>query len=143
MDRLSPLGPVYQAGTLSGNPLACAAGMATLEALEKPGVFEGIENSMKTLCAGLGAAAKAAGVPVYQTQVGSMACMFFHDGPVTNYTQATASSTGKYSKFFWGMLQRGVYLAPSQFEAAFMSSAHTDADIAKTIEAAEAALKDL
>ncbi|MBI5092575.1 MAG: glutamate-1-semialdehyde 2,1-aminomutase [Candidatus Hydrogenedentes bacterium] len=143
MDHLSPVGPVYQAGTLSGNPLATAAGLATLEALEKPGVFESIEKRLVDLCAELGAAAKEAGVPVYQTQVGSMACMFFHDGPVTNYAEATASNTGHYAKFFWGMLNRGVYLAPSQFEAMFMSSAHEPSDLAKTVEAARASLKGL
>jgi glutamate-1-semialdehyde 2,1-aminomutase len=143
MDQLSPVGPVYQAGTLAGNPLATAAGIATLEVLEQPGVFESIEAQMTKLGDGLGAAAKDAGVPVYQTQVGSMACMFFNDAPVTNYEEATASDTDRYSKFFWSMLENGVYLAPSQFEAAFMSSAHTDAEIDQTLDAAKAALAAL
>jgi glutamate-1-semialdehyde 2,1-aminomutase len=135
MNLLAPEGPVYQAGTLSGNPLAMAAGLATLEALEQPGVFDGIEQSMTRLCEGMGAIAKETGVPVYQTQAGSMACMFFNENPVRNYDDATASDTKRYAAFFRGMLERGVYFAPSQFEAAFMSAAHTEADIDKTLDA--------
>ena len=136
MDMLAPQGPVYQAGTLSGNPLAMAAGLATLEALEHPGVFETIEQSMTALCNGLGECAKQAGIPVYQTKAGSMACMFFNETPVRNYEEATASNTERYAAFFRGMLERGVYFAPSQFEACFMSLAHTAAEIDKTLEAA-------
>ncbi len=143
MDNLSPVGPVYQAGTLSGNPLATAAGIATLDELCKPGVFEKIENSMTTLCEGLGEIAREAGIPVYQTQVGTMACMFFNEGPVRNYTEATASDTGRFAKYFRGMLERGVYIAPSQFEAGFMSSAHTEKEIDKTLEAARETFKTL
>ncbi len=143
MDQVSPVGPIYQAGTLSGNPLATAAGLATIEVLETPGLFEAAEAQLAKLCAGLGAAARAAGVPIYQTQVGTMAGLFFHEGPVRNYTDATASDTARYAKFFWAMLERGVYLAPAQFEALFISSAHTDADIAHTVEAAEAAFATL
>lgn len=138
MDRLSPLGPVYQAGTLSGNPLATAAGLATLEVLEQPGVFDQIEQNLAQLGKEMGAIAGEAGVPVYQTQVGSMACLFFHDGPVKNYVDATASDTDRYGKFFWGMLERGVCFAPSQFEAMFMSVAHGPAEIDQTLEAARA-----
>jgi len=104
MDRLSPVGPVYQAGTLSGNPLATAAGLATLSVLERPGVVESIERKLAMLCDGLGEIAEEAGVPVCQTRAGSMACMFFHDGPVRNYAEATASDTQRYARFFWGML---------------------------------------
>lgn len=136
MDLLSPVGTVYQAGTLSGNPLATAAGLATLDVLSAPGLFDRIEAQLMRLGEGLGAIAKEAGIPVFQTQAGSMACLFFHEGPVTDYAQATASDTKRYAKYFWGMLERGVYLAPSQFEAAFMSAAHTDADIDKTLDAA-------
>lgn len=136
MDKLSPVGPVYQAGTLAGNPLATAAGLATLTVLERPGVFEAIEQKMKQLGEGLGAIAREAGVPVFQTRAGSMACLFFHEGPIRNYAEATGSDTKRYATFFWGMLERGVYLAPSQFEAAFMSSAHGDAEIDRTLEAA-------
>lgn len=136
MDKLSPVGPVYQAGTLAGNPLATAAGLATLSVLERPGAFEDIEQKMKRLGDGLGAIAREAGIPVFQTRAGSMACLFFHNGPIRNYAEATGSDTTRYAKFFWGMLDRGVYLAPSQFEAAFMSSAHDDAEIDHTLEAA-------
>jgi glutamate-1-semialdehyde 2,1-aminomutase len=136
MDCVSPTGPVYQAGTLSGNPLATAAGLATLDVLEEPGMVKKIEESLASLCEGLGALAHEAGVPVFQTRVGSMACMFFHDGPVTNYAEATSSDTDRYAKFFWGMLERGVYFAPSQFEAAFMSSAHSERELDQTLSAA-------
>lgn len=136
MDQVSPSGPIYQAGTLSGNPLATAAGLATLDVLEEPGVVKRIEDVMKSLCDGLGEIAREAGIPVYQTRAGSMACLFFHDGLITNYAEATASDTKRYARFFWGMLERGVYLAPSQFEAAFMSSVHTERDIDQTLTAA-------
>ncbi|NUM55026.1 MAG: glutamate-1-semialdehyde 2,1-aminomutase [Candidatus Hydrogenedentes bacterium] len=143
MDRVSPVGPIYQAGTLSGNPLATAAGIEMLDVLEEPGVFNGVVDTMTRLCAELGTLARESGVPVYQTQLGTMACMFFHDGPVKNYADATASDTKRYAKFFWGMLERGVYLAPSQFEAMFMSSAHGGSEIDQTLSAAKAALAAL
>jgi glutamate-1-semialdehyde 2,1-aminomutase len=143
MDNLSPVGAVYQAGTLSGNPLATAAGLATLEVLAEPGMFERIEQALTTLGEGLGEIAREAGVPVFQTQVGSMGCMFFHDGPVTNCDQATASNTDRYAKFFWGMLDRGVYFAPSQFEACFASCAHGPDVIDRTLQAARETFGDL
>lgn len=143
MDNLSPVGPIYQAGTLSGNPLATAAGLATLEVLEQPGVFDGIEKGMTHLCREWGALAKEAGVPLFQTQLGTMACAFFHNGPVRNYAEATKSDTGRYGRFFWGMLERGVYLAPSQYEAAFMSSSHGDREIQHTLTAARETFKTL
>jgi len=143
MDHLSPVGPVYQAGTLSGNPLATAAGLATLEILEQPGVFDGIEASMTQLADGLGDIARETGVPIYKTQVGSMACLFFNDRTVKDYADATASDTGRYAKFFWGMLERGVYFAPSQFEACFMSSAHGPDEIDRTLEAARSVFAGL
>jgi len=143
MDHLSPLGPVYQAGTLSGNPVATAAGLATLSALEQPGVFDEAADALAKVCHGIGAAAKEAGVPLYQTRVGTMACAFFQDGPVKNYADATNSDTERYAKFFHAMLEGGVYLAPSQFEAAFCSAAHGDAEIDHTLEAARAAFKAL
>lgn len=143
MRHVSPEGPVYQAGTLSGNPLATAAGLATLNELSKPGIFDAIERKLKCLSEGIGNAAKEAGIPFYQTQAGSMACGFFHEGPVTNYAEATASNTSRYAAFFWAMLEHGVYLAPSQYEAMFMSAAHTDADLDMTIEAARTALNSL
>ncbi|MBI4556494.1 MAG: glutamate-1-semialdehyde 2,1-aminomutase [Candidatus Hydrogenedentes bacterium] len=143
MDHLSPVGPVYQAGTLSGNPLATAAGLATLDVLEQPGVFDGIETSLTKLCAELGAIAAKAGIPVYQTQAGSMACLFFHEGPIRNYAEALNSDTECYARFFRTMLENGVYLAPSQFEAMFMSSAHGPAEMDQTLEGAQQAFSRL
>ncbi len=143
MDHLSPVGPVYQAGTLSGNPLATAAGLATLEVLERPGVFESIEYKMTQLGKGLGGIAREAGIPVYQTQVGSMACLFFHDGSIRNYAEAARSDAKRYARFFHAMLDSGVYFAPSQFEACFMSSAHTADEIGRTLSAARGAFKNL
>ena len=143
MDQLAPVGPVYQAGTLSGNPLATAAGLATLEALTDEGAFEQIEARMTALCAGLGDAAAEAGVPVTQAQVGTMACTFFTEGPVRNYAEAMRSDTARYARFFHAMLERGVYLAPSQFEAAFTSLAHEDVHIERTIEAAREAMREI
>jgi glutamate-1-semialdehyde 2,1-aminomutase len=140
MDHVSPVGPVYQAGTLSGNPLATAAGIATLTELGKPGVFAQVEASMTRLSAGLKVITDEAGIPVYQTQVGSMGCMFFHDGPVRNYQDALQSDTDRFAKYFHGMLDKGVYLAPSQFEAGFTSTAHTDAIIDQTLDAARETL---
>ncbi|MCC6795930.1 MAG: glutamate-1-semialdehyde 2,1-aminomutase [Candidatus Hydrogenedentes bacterium] len=143
MDRVSPVGPIYQAGTLSGNPLATAAGIATLDVLEEPGVFNGVVETTTKLGAELGALAREAGVPVFQTQLGTMSCMFFHDGPIKSYSDATASDTKRYAKFFWGMLERGVYLAPSQYEAAFTSIAHGPSEIDQTLSAAKAAFAAL
>ena len=139
MQHLSPEGPVYQAGTLAGNPLATAAGLKTLEVLECPGTVDTMEAQMTKLGEGLGTIAQEAGIPVYQTQVGTMACMFFHEGTVHNYEDATGSDTDRYAKYFWAMLENGVYFAPSQYEAGFMSSAHDDAMIDRTLEAARKA----
>jgi len=136
MDQLSPTGPVYQAGTLSGNPLAMAAGLATLEALHEEGVYDQLEASSARLAAGLAEAAEKAGVSIDQTRVGSMACTFFQQGSVTDYASAKQSDTARYATFFHAMLDRGVYLAPSQFETMFVSLAHTDEQIDQTISAA-------
>ncbi len=143
MDHLSPLGGVYQAGTLSGNPLATAAGLATLEILGTPGVLEKAESRLQQISQALGGMAREAGIPVYQTQAGTMACLFFHEGPVRNYQEATASDTERYAKFFWALLENGVYIAPAQYEAMFISTAHRSADIDKTLTAARAAFRTL
>lgn len=143
MDQLSPVGPVYQAGTLSGNPLATAAGIATLEELARPGVFDGIVAQTDKLNTGIAEIAKETGIPVTQTGMGTMTCTFFNEGPVRNYAEACASDTKRYAKFFHAMLDGGVYLAPSQFEAAFTSSAHGDGEIDQTLEAARKAMKSL
>jgi len=139
LSLVSPAGPVYQAGTLSGNPLAMAAGAAQLEMLREPGVYERLERLSATLAEGIGAAARAAGVPLYQTRVGSMFCAFFTEGPVTDEATAKQSDTRAFATYFRAMLEQGVYLAPSQFEAGFLSLAHSDADIAHTIAAARVA----
>ena len=143
MKMIAPSGPVYQAGTLSGNPLAVTAGIETLKRLKKPGVYEQLEERSATLADGIGKAAKKAGVPLTQTRVGSMMGAFFTPGPVVDWGSAKKSETKVYAKFFHQMLDAGVYLAPSQFEAAFMSLAHTPRDIDRTIKAAEAAFKNL
>jgi glutamate-1-semialdehyde 2,1-aminomutase len=143
MSKLAPLGPVYQAGTLSGNPLALAAGLKTLELLAKPGTYERLEALGARLEAGLAAAAKAAGVPVTLNRVGAMFTGFFSPGPVTDYASAKQSDTKRFATFFRGMLEKGIYLAPSQFEAAFLSLAHTDADIDRAVAAAADVLKEL
>lgn len=140
MRTVAPLGPMYQAGTLSGNPLAMTAGLETLRILRQPGLFDSLADRARRLSQGLGAAAKEAGVPVFQTGVGTMFCTFFAGAPVTDWTSASAADTGRYGKFFRAMLEEGVYLAPSQFEAGFMSLAHTDEVIAETVAAARKAL---
>jgi glutamate-1-semialdehyde 2,1-aminomutase len=139
MSLIAPSGPVYQAGTLSGNPLAMAAGIAQLELLQQPGVYDRLEARSARLAEGLGEAASATGMPIQQTRVGSMFCAFFSDQPVIDYTSAKRASTERYARFFQAMLDQGIYLAPSQFEAGFLSLAHQEAEIERTIEAARLA----
>jgi glutamate-1-semialdehyde 2,1-aminomutase len=140
MQKLAPLGPVYQAGTLSGNPLAMAAGLKELEILGRPGVYERLDNLGKRLADGLAAAAKAAGVPHTVNRIGSMVTMFFTATPVTDYATAKTSDTARFATFFRNMRERGVFLPPSQFEAMFVSLAHTDEDVDQVIAAAKASL---
>jgi glutamate-1-semialdehyde 2,1-aminomutase len=142
MERVAPSGPVYQAGTLSGNPLAMAAGLATLEQLEIPGVWAGIESAAAQLSDGLGQAAAEAGVPASVQRVGTMLTAFFTGHPVVDWPTAKAADTARYARFFRSMLDRGVYLAPSQFEAGFLSTAHGSAEIQQTIEAARQAFRE-
>jgi glutamate-1-semialdehyde 2,1-aminomutase len=139
MSLVAPAGPMYQAGTLSGNPLAMRAGIATLSLLAEPGAWQGLERATDKLVAGIGAAAEAAGVPVFQTRVGTMFCTYFTEGPVTDYASATRSNTEGFARYFQAMLAGGVYLAPSQFEAGFMSMAHDEAALEATLAAAERA----
>jgi glutamate-1-semialdehyde 2,1-aminomutase len=139
MALISPSGPVYQAGTLSGNPLAMAAGTVQLELLREPGVYDQLERTTAALMDGLAAAARDAGVPTYATRVGSMFCTFFTGDPVVDEATAKRSDTGRFAVFFREMLARGIYLAPSQFEAGFVSLAHTDDVIAQTVAAARGA----
>jgi glutamate-1-semialdehyde 2,1-aminomutase len=141
MDLIAPSGPVYQAGTLSGNPLAVTAGLATLKQLRTTGVYKQLEDRSAALAKGVGEAAKKAGVPLTQTRVGSMLTAFFTPGPVVDWNTAKRSDTKRYGRFFHRMLEQGVYLAPSQFEAIFLSTAHSTQDIEKTIKAAHAAFK--
>jgi glutamate-1-semialdehyde 2,1-aminomutase len=135
MELVAPLGPVYQAGTLSGNPLAVTAGIETLRLLQQPGVYERLEAKAHQLCDGLLDAAKRAGMPVYGTRIGSMFCTFFTEQPVTDYASACAANTERFRRYFHALLDAGVYVAPSQFEAGFLSTAHTDGDVERTIEA--------
>jgi glutamate-1-semialdehyde 2,1-aminomutase len=143
MDLIAPSGPVYQAGTLSGNPLAVTAGLATLKQLRAKGTYKKLDERAAALAKGIGEAAKKANVPLTQTRVGSMLTSFFTPGPVGDWNSAKLSDTKRYGQFFHQMLERGIYLAPSQFEAVFLSTAHTSADIEKTIRAAHAAFKSL
>ena len=141
MNRLAPLGPVYQAGTLSGNPLAVAAGLAMLLAIEEQtDLYEQLDRRAARLCQGVEEAAAARGRPLTVNRHGSLFTIFFQSGPVTDYTSARRSDTQAYATFFRCLLERGVYLPPSQFEAAFLSAAHTEEDITTTIAAAGEAL---
>jgi glutamate-1-semialdehyde 2,1-aminomutase len=137
MDRITPDGPIFHAGTLSGNPVAMAAGLATLREAMKPGFYEALEQKTGALMAGLGERAKQAGVPLNTVAVGGMFGFFFSDAArVTSHKQATACDIERFKRFFHGMLAEGVYLAPSAYEAGFVSSAHTDGDIGATLDAA-------
>ena len=138
MSKLSPLGPVYQAGTLSGNPLAMAAGLAILTALAEPGLYERLEASTTQLLAGLRKAADEAGIAFTTTQVGSMFGLYFGKGPIQGFADVSACDAERFKRFFHLMLDRGVYLAPSAFEAGFVSAAHGPEELAQTIEAARA-----
>ena len=143
MQLVAPLGPMYQAGTLSGNPLAVAAGVATLTELQRPGVYEQLEAAAARLTDGIAAAFARAEVPAAINRVASMFTGFFHPGPVSTLAQAEQSDTAAYGRYFHALLARGVYIAPSQFEAGFVSIAHTAADIDRTITAVGDALAAL
>ena len=143
MQMAAPLGPAYQAGTLSGNPLATAAGIACLHELARPGVYDTLETLGAEAEAGLRAAGDATGVPVAVNRVGSALTAFFTGAAVTTWEEAASSDTGRYAAFFHGLLERGVYVAPSQFEAAFVSLAHTPEDIAFAAEQAREAMASL
>jgi glutamate-1-semialdehyde 2,1-aminomutase len=143
MDRVAPLGPVYQAGTLSGNPLAMSAGIATLDLLAAPGFYEQLENRAKRLGDGIAAALRETGAPATAARIGSLLTLFFSREPVTDYASAKKCDTRRFAQFFRGMLDAGVFLAPSQFEALFVSSAHTDADIDRTLRALRESLAGL
>lgn len=143
MEMVAPLGAMYQAGTLSGNPLAVSAGIATLTELQKPGVFKKLEEMAERLTEGLTKAFQAAEIPSSINRVGSMFTGFFNDGPVTTLEDAEGSDTEMYGRYFHAMQENGVYIAPSQFEAGFVSTAHTEADIDATVTKASEALRTL
>jgi glutamate-1-semialdehyde 2,1-aminomutase len=140
MAQVSPEGPVYQAGTLSGNPLAMTAGIETLELLREPGFYEALETRSTRLAAGTERNLKELGLDLFTTRVGSMSCLFFTSGRVTSWKTASGCNTKAYAAYFHAMLDRGIYLAPAQFEAAFVSAAHTDADVDATLTAQREAL---
>jgi glutamate-1-semialdehyde 2,1-aminomutase len=143
MEMLAPLGPVYQAGTLSGNPLAMAAGITALKELNKPGTYEKLEASGAALEQGMRDAARAANISVQFNRVGSMFCAYFTDQPVHNLADAMRSDRDRFARYFHGMLERGVYIAPSQFEAGFISLAHTEEQIRHTITSASEVFRTL
>jgi glutamate-1-semialdehyde 2,1-aminomutase len=143
MQMIAPSGPVYQAGTLSGNPLAMTAGIATLDLLQAPGTWQKLEEAAAALTAGMAAAAQKAGIAVSQTRVGTMFTTFFSETPPTDWDSAKTADTARFAKFFQKMLENGVYLAPSQFEAGFVSTAHMPDVIDTTIAAAEKAFSAL
>jgi len=144
MQHIAPAGPVYQAGTLSGNPVAMAAGLTTLERISEPGFYDRLGERTAALVRGMGEAADAAGVPFSTHQIGGMFGCFFTDvSPVTRFEQVVACDAGRFRRFFHGMLERGVYLAPSSFEAGFVSAVHSQEDIAATVAAAGETMKNL
>lgn len=143
MRQVAPEGSVYQAGTLSGNPLAMSAGIATLQVLDEPGVYDELDRKAERLGAGLVDAASEAGVPVTAHRVGSMMTLFFSDGPITDYASARGADTELYARYFNALLERGVYIAPSQFECGFVSTAHSDDDIDATIAVAREAFQEI
>src|SRR6267378_226524 len=141
MDQVAPLGPVYQAGTLAGNPLAMCAGIAALNQLTKPGLYEGITELAQRLVSGLCAQVAEAGIPAQINAIGPLATIFFTSEPVRNYTDAKRSDTKRYARFFREMLDQGIFLAPSQFEATFVSMTHTSQDIDRTLAATHESLR--
>jgi glutamate-1-semialdehyde 2,1-aminomutase len=143
MSKVAPIGEVYQAGTLSGNPLAVTAGLTTLKLLTEPGVYDELEERSGYLFEELSRLAAKHNVPSSVNRVGSMGCVFFTNQPVVDFESAQTADTQKFANMFCAMLQRGVYLAPSQFEAAFVSLAHDQGDIDKTLEAANETLKEI
>jgi glutamate-1-semialdehyde 2,1-aminomutase len=143
MNCISPLGPVYQAGTLSGNPVAMAGGLATLKTLQQANPYPRLESETQRLVAGLSAAARAFDLPHSTAQIGSMFTLFFNPAKVTNYTLAAQSNTARFAQYFWGMIERGIYLPCSQFEANFLSAAHEPADVDRTVSAAHEVFAEL
>jgi len=143
MEQISPSGPIYQAGTLSGNPLAMNAGLVTLKLLQEPGTYEALSSKTTRLTEGLKQLAQEAGLPIWVNAIGAMFSAFFTDAPVKDYASACTSDVERFAKYFRGMLERGIYLGPSQYEASFLSTAHTEADIDHTLEQVRTVFKTL
>jgi glutamate-1-semialdehyde 2,1-aminomutase len=143
MGKVAPEGPVYQAGTLSGNPVAMAAGIATLQCLRQSGYYEALESTSAALAEGLKSVADKAGIAVTTNRVGSMLGLFFTDQPVSNFAEAQTSNVERFAKYYRAMLEEGIYLAPSQYEAGFVSGAHSEEDIEATLRAAANVFPDL
>jgi glutamate-1-semialdehyde 2,1-aminomutase len=143
MEKLAPLGPVYQAGTLSGNPLAVAAGLATLQLVVQPRLLERIAATTSALADGLCAEARNAGVPFSAQSLGSMFGLYFREAAPKSFAEVMQSDRARFNRFFHAMLERGVYFAPSAYEAGFVSAAHGEAEIAATLEAARAAFRQV
>jgi glutamate-1-semialdehyde 2,1-aminomutase len=143
MEHIAPLGPVYQAGTLSGNPIAMTAGLKTLELISVPGFYDELAKKVEFLTDGILDAAKDAGIDMTCNRVGGMFGLFFSDQQVNSFEQATQCNINQFKAFFHGMLDAGVYLAPSAYEAGFVSAAHTESDLQKTIDIAAKVLKSL
>ena len=141
MQELAPLGAVYQAGTLSGNPLAMTAGIETLKLLREQGTYDRLEERSSYLCTSAEKIARSVGSPTFFTRVGSMFCAFFTSGPVVDYASAKQSDTEAFRRYFWTLLEEGIYVAPSQFEAGFLSLAHTDEDLERTLAALHKAFR--
>jgi glutamate-1-semialdehyde 2,1-aminomutase len=139
MEKIAPLGPVYQAGTLSGNPVAVAAGLATLKLLQQPGLLEKLEATTRSLVEGLAAEARGAGVVFSAQSIGSMFGIYFRASPPTSFAEVMQADKERFNRFFHEMLKRGVYLAPSAYEAGFVSAAHGNVEIEETLAAARAA----
>jgi glutamate-1-semialdehyde 2,1-aminomutase len=144
MRQLAPEGPVYQAGTLSGNPLAMAAGLTTLKAIERPGFYQALSDRTRQLIDGLQISAREAGVPLAAEAIGGMfGLVFSADAPVRHFRQVAAADIDRFRKFFHGMLQQGIYFAPSAFEAGFMSAAHGEEEISRTIDASRLVFRQI
>src|SRR5680860_205068 len=143
MEQIAPSGPIYQAGTLSGNPLAMNAGLITLKLLQRPGTYEALASKTTRLAEGLKGLAREAGLPIWVNAIGAMFSAFFTDVPVKDYASACTSDVERFAKYYRGMLEQGIYLAPSQYEAVFLSTAHTEADIDQALEQARIVLRTL
>ena len=143
MQLVAPLGPVYQAGTLSGNPLAMAAGIATLNELRRPGKYKELERKGQLLSNGIEQVLHQTGGPVQMVRIGAIFCLFFTAEKVIDYASAKTSNTARFARFFWAMMDRGIYLPCSQFEAAFISAVHNEQQIQQTVEAARQAFAEM